>query len=148
MIKNLIYQASLNQLSNRIRTIEERLAALAESKLQETKSSVGDKYETGRAMIQIEEEKAQTQLISTQQQLAALKQVDIERSYVQGCMGSLVHTNYGSYFIAAGIGRITIDQDIIYVISPESPIGQLLLHKKEKDVFLFQDRSYTILQIS
>ncbi len=46
-----------NQLNKRISTIERRLNAMAEARNSETKCVVGDKHETGRTMMHLEEEK-------------------------------------------------------------------------------------------
>ena len=50
------------ELKKQISEITSNLNTIEQSKTQETKSSAGDKFETGRAMMQIEEDKLLGQL--------------------------------------------------------------------------------------
>ena len=50
------------ELKRQISEITSNLDTIEQSKAQETKSSAGDKFETGRAMMQIEEDKLLGQL--------------------------------------------------------------------------------------
>ena len=53
-------------IDNRLRTIQKTINEIQESLTSETKSSAGDKHETGRAMLQLEREKAGNQLAEIQ----------------------------------------------------------------------------------
>jgi len=134
-------------ISNRINTIEAVLKSLEESKNSESKSSVGDKYETGRAMIQLEEEKNKTQLSEALTAKAVLENIKIERKSNQVEIGSFVITNSGPYFIAIGIGKIMIKNELIYSISLESPIGQVLKNKQEGEEVVFNKKTIQIQTI-
>ncbi len=139
-LKKAIYNACLKIISERIHTIETVLQSLEESRNNESKSSVGDKYETGRAMLHLEEEKNKTQLSEALLAKATLESIDLSKAYHKVEMGSFVITNSGKYFIAIGIGKIMIDKELIYVISLDSPIGQLLQSKKVGDSFTFNGK--------
>ena len=52
-IKDLLLQKCIEFVSQKIKTIEHSILELRLAASSETKSSVGDKYETGRAMIQL-----------------------------------------------------------------------------------------------
>jgi len=52
-IKEALYKACEEDTEKRINVIERNLKSIEESRNNETKSSAGDKYETGRAMLQI-----------------------------------------------------------------------------------------------
>ena len=69
-----------------------------ESLDSETKSSAGDKYETGRAMVQIELEKNQAQYNKFLKLKNELKQIDpiVIKSKIE--YGSIVVTNNGNFF--------------------------------------------------
>ncbi len=54
-IKEQLYNYCMTHINNRINNIEDILRSIKEAKNNETKSSAGDKYETSRAMMQIEE---------------------------------------------------------------------------------------------
>ena len=53
-VKQELYQLLLSRLDQDITALEQDVRDLQLSANEETKSSAGDKYETGRAMIQIE----------------------------------------------------------------------------------------------
>ncbi len=60
-LKNQLYKICLDNINKRISTIERRLNAMAEARNSETKCVVGDKHETGRTMMHLEEEKTRMQ---------------------------------------------------------------------------------------
>ena len=62
-LKQAAFDFCKSMILKRIQTIEAVLLSLEESRSNESKSSVGDKYETGRTMLQLEEEKNKTQLL-------------------------------------------------------------------------------------
>ena len=57
-IKQELYKLCLEYVENRFQTIQNTIKEIQESLGSETKSSAGDKHETGRAMLQLEREKA------------------------------------------------------------------------------------------
>lgn len=132
---------------NRINTIESILKSLEESRNSESKSSVGDKYETGRAMIQLEEEKNKTQLIEALAAKSILESIKLEKINAQVIIGSFVITDTSKYFIAIGVGKIIIESEVIYGISIDSPIGQVLKNKKAGEAVSFNGRSIKIMEI-
>ena len=56
-LKKKLYMACECYLQLRFDALKERLDDINESLASETKSSAGDKYETGRAMLHLEKEK-------------------------------------------------------------------------------------------
>ncbi len=129
-IKIKLIQQLNEQLDTQIETAQSAINSAKESKNNETKSSAGDKFETGRAMMQIEQEKNEMQLGKTLQLKSLLKQVDLKKQHETVGFGSLVITNRGKYFIAIGIGKVEVDGEICFAISVDSPVGKLLLGKR------------------
>ena len=74
----------------------------------ETKSSAGDKHETGRAMAQLETEKLTTQLTEANKLKALLQKIDISQKLKTATAGSLVKTNKGLLYISVGLSLIHI----------------------------------------
>lgn len=146
-LKQAAFDYCNNYITDRINTIQEVLSSISESRNNESKSSVGDKYETGRAMLHLEEEKNQTQLLQLMESKNILATINIERKYDKTELGSLVVTNSGNYFIAIGIGKIKMGNEVIYSISLESPIGQVLKNKQEGAEILFNQKKIRIQQI-
>lgn len=60
--KHILHFKCLEFIDNRFKTVQNTIQEIQESLLSEAKSSAGDKHETGRAMLQLEREKAGNQL--------------------------------------------------------------------------------------
>jgi len=114
---------------------------------KETKSSAGDKHETGRAMAQLETEKLTKQLSEALKVEQTLTQINPTTKHKKAGLGSLVTTNNGTFYIAIGLGKIELNDEVIFAISSISPIGKLLIGLKKKESFSFNGRSYSIDEI-
>lgn len=147
-IKHLLYKACESFLKERADTLHEIIAGIQESLQSETKSSAGDKHETGRAMLQLEREKAGNQFAAIQQQQQLLAKVNVDKENSIVSLGSLVQTADGIYFIAISKGLITIENKPYFVVAPQSPIGKLLLGKKQGDQVVFNGKTIQIEAIS
>ena len=64
--KEQLYNLCVTFINNRLLAVKTTLEEIQESLLSETKSSAGDKHETGRAMLQLEREKTGQQLSEIQ----------------------------------------------------------------------------------
>ncbi len=143
-IKIKLIQQLNEQLDTQIETAQSAINSAKESKNNETKSSAGDKFETGRAMMQIEQEKNEMQLGKTLQLKSLLKQVDLKKQHETVGFGSLVITNRGKYFIAIGIGKVEVDGEICFAISVDSPVGKLLLGKRVGEEVAFRENHFLV----
>jgi transcription elongation GreA/GreB family factor len=138
-IKKNLLEACLFFVNKKQQTISSMIASNKKALLSETKSSAGDKHETGRAMIQLEMEKAGDQLAEINEMNAVLKKIDIEKASKIVCLGSLIITNKANYYLAISVGKITINLVDYYAVSTNSPIGKQLLGKKIGDVIPFNN---------
>ncbi len=143
-LKGLIYHKILKELDRKIEVIRGAIASAKDSRNNDTKSSAGDKYETGREMMQIEIEKNEVLLNQTAKQRKELTRINISAPFHKVAFGSLVETNNGIYFISIGIGKVQVGDQTCYAISLASPIGGLLKDKAIGDEVKFQDRAFTI----
>ncbi len=114
----------------------------------ETKSSAGDKHETGRAMAQLETEKLTVQLTEANKLKTLFQKIDNTQKFETIVTGSLIKTNKGLFYLTVGLGKVIIEAKTVFVISTASPIGKLLLNKKEKETFSFNNINYLIERIS
>lgn len=113
----------------------------------ETKSSAGDKHETSRAMAQLETEKLATQLSDALNLKETLSKINTKETTNQIVLGSVVFTNNRNFYVSVSLGKLEIEQEQFFAISPQSPIGKLLLTKKEKDSFSLNGLTYVIEKI-
>lgn len=146
-IKELIYNDLITLLDSKIKVSVKAIKSATESRDADTKSSVGDKYESGRAMMHIEQEKNEVQMALALKQKNELSQIDIHNKYLKVGYGCLVVTNQGSYFISIGIGKLDMDEENIFAISLASPVGKQLEGRKKGDTFQFQGREFIIKDI-
>lgn len=146
-IKKQLYQACLQNIEKRISNAQEALDAAIAAGNEETKSSAGDKHETARTMMQIEQDKARTQLIKAMLLKNKLTQIKTNNKGDKVTRGALAITGAGKFFIAIGIGKINLEGDIYYAISPEAPIALAMINKKEQEIVRFQDKEFVVHKI-
>ncbi|WP_418512591.1 3-oxoacyl-ACP synthase [Corallibacter sp.] len=146
-VKQTLHIKSLEVVESQITTILNVIKGIQEALLSETKSSAGDKHETGRAMLQLEREKAGNQLANTENLKHVLYKIDASsHSKIIG-LGSVVFTSQNHYFIAISIGKLTTETNNFYAISPTTPIGKLLMGKTEGDIIVFNNQKIKIDQV-
>lgn len=145
--KEGVYQECLEAINQRLLICEKNLAMLQESLTSETKSSAGDKHETGRAMIQLEREQLGQQLAKIEREQALLMKINPKLNSEIVCLGSLVITSGHSYFIAIGLGKVIWNGQEFYAISLDSPIGQLLVGKRLGEQLSFAGKTFEIQAI-
>ena len=133
-------------ISKRKKVIEDVILEIETALLSETKSSAGDKHETGRAMLQLEREKAGNQLREVQNVVETLSKVNGDIASKTVSLGSIVYTTQANYFIAISAGQLTVDSDSFYAISPNTPMGQLLIGKTVGAEVSFNKTSIKILK--
>ena len=145
--KELIHKCS-EHVDARIAAIQTAMDSIFESKLAETKSSAGDKFETGRAMMHAEEQKLITQMHHAKSDLETISGLPKKTANEQIGPGNLVATSRGHYLISIGVGKVTVDGVIYFCISTASPIGAKLSGKIAGDQIEFNGRAIDILEIS
>jgi len=147
-LKKHIYQRLAQVIDKKVETARLMVKSTEESRNSETKSSVGDKHETGRAMMQREEEQHRAQLANTLELKNILTKIDMGKAFSKVEFGSLVMTSQGTYFLSIGLGEIEVGEKKYFAISPASPLGQALLNKVVGDKVLFLDKDYVIAEIA
>lgn len=151
--KQTVWLHCKNLLEQRIYNAQLAMKTAQESANSEDKSSAGDKYETSRAMGQLDRDMNAKQLAEAQTELHALMKINIELLSEIAIAGSMVETNHGIYFIAAGIGAVEFPPGVIprhskvVILSPKAPLALAMLGKKRGDVFLFNEKKFEIVAI-
>lgn len=148
MNKPALHQHLLQLLQNKLNVLEASFAEKREDLLSESKSTAGDKHETGRAMIQLEQEKLSGQLLQVQKQRDMLLRINPEREYKTVQAGALVQTNKGMFYITTGLGQVELEGISVFAIAPTSPVAQAMLGKKASENFEFNSNKQTILKIT
>ncbi len=126
-LKAALYDACQNFITKREEVILSSIKSHQAALQSETKSSAGDKHETGRAMLQLEMEKASKQLNGVYEMKQVLNKIDTSLNEKKARLGSLLYTNKGQYYLAISAGELTINGSTYYAVSVDAPIGKLLL---------------------
>jgi len=128
-MKEQLHQHLLDLVSDKLDVINLAFAEKREDLLSESKSTAGDKHETGRAMIQLEQEKLSGQMLQLNAQLEILHRINPAQPSKTVRSGSLVHTDQGVFYLAIGIGPVKFDRNTYLCIAPTAPIGLAMLGK-------------------
>lgn len=142
--KNKLKQAAQQLIEQRMaaaKTIIDNAQAAANS---EEKSSAGDKYETARAMNQLEKEMHSKQLAQQLKELALLHEVKTDVVYPAAVTGACVECAAFTFFIGAGLGKQTVDGKPVIFLSPMAPLAKALLNKKAGEHFVFNGKETII----
>ncbi len=145
--KNGLKQAAQQLIEQRIAAAKTLINNAQEAANSEEKSSVGDKYETARAMSQLEKEMHSKQLAQQIRELALLHEVKTDVIYASATMGACIECANLTFFIAAGLGKQTINGKLIIFLSPQAPLARLLQNKKAGESFVFNGKETVIEQV-
>lgn len=146
-MKESLLKFCWDYVNNRASRLKKQSDALQESLNSETKSTAGDKHETGRAMVQLEQEKLAQQFQELERVREVLKKIDIDRKSSTIRLGSWVKTSFAEYYIAISAGSFEKEGTKVYCISTSSPIAQLLMGKCKGEEFVFNGNSHLILEL-
>jgi hypothetical protein len=142
-LKTKLLDECKRQLAYKVKSLRATIAGINESANVESKSSAGDKHETGRAMMQLEQEKLARQL-----QELLLQQLDLEKinPHVRTEKigpGSLIETSNGTFFIATAMGKVQLESKEVLVVSAQSPIGKKFAENQGEN-FVLNHKIYSI----
>ncbi|GAA4892435.1 hypothetical protein GCM10023311_16150 [Flaviramulus aquimarinus] len=146
-IKKSLYNQCQEFVGKRFQIIQNTINEIQVSLRSETKSSAGDKHETGRAMLQLEREKAGRQLAEIQKTKELLLKVNINKTSKTIGLGQVVYTSNANYFIAISAGALQVNDDLFYAVSSNTPIGQLLIGKHVGNTVTFRNETFKIEQV-
>jgi len=147
MLSELLYGHCQKYIEAKRLLLEEQKKVLQGALMSESKSSAGDKHETGRAMVQLEREKLGNQIAELEQNQQKLNTLKNHKTTTSVSLGSVVLTDKENYYISIATNFCEIDAKKYYCISAQSPIGKLLIGKKVNDKIEFNKRLSTILEI-
>lgn len=157
MDKKRLIEHCRSQLRTRLDDLLHQQQELESGLTGETKSTAGDKHETGRAMLHLEIDQLKRQSAEaafTLDRFNALFEnngsnpVHSEENRSEAIRaGSLVLTNNGYFLLSVAGGRMFFENQTCYLISSDSPLGKKLTGSNVNDVFELNGMSYSIDQI-
>ncbi|MCK0161256.1 3-oxoacyl-ACP synthase [Allomuricauda sp. F6463D] len=147
MMKKACLEFCWEYVDGRSARLKKQGIALQESLGSETKSSAGDKHETGRAMVQLEQEKLGQQLQELEITRSILNKINLETPSNKIRLGSLVKTSMAYYYISISAGGFKYNDVTVYCISANAPIAKLLIGKENGEHYVFNGISQVILDV-
>ena len=146
-IKEELYNQCQDFVNKRLQTVQNTITSNQKALTSETKSSAGDKHETGRAMLQLEMEKAGQQLSGVSLMKETLAKIDISKTSKIASLGSLIITEKANYFLSISAGKLKAEAEIYFAISVSSPIGKALLGKGINEELVFNGEKIMIKEV-
>ncbi len=146
-IKKKLHEACLTFVTARLALEQKGLAEAFETANADTKSSAGDKYETGRAMAHLDQEKFSRMIAETSELRERLMKIDPLRQCESVVPGAAVVTNRGSFYCAISAEDVEINGEEFCTISLASPLGLALAGKVVGESVQFRNLIFVIEEI-
>lgn len=148
VLKSEILKHLISLQVERLAELNQYQKDLSESLQSESKSTAGDKHDTSRAMIHLEQEKLQHQYQELNYQFQRLKEISVLKALDIVSFGALVETETDLFLLGASLGKKMVDGHFIYCIGMEAPISQSILNKRVGDSLFFNGKVSEIKSIS
>lgn len=148
MNKNIVIQKIREVLTEKLHIAQQAMLQAQESANSEQKNTAGDKYETAKAMSQIERDQYAMQYQQHSDTLAQFDSIDFTKSNSRVELGALVATNMRWLLIAVNSGDRVINGNFYTAISPNSPLAKALWGKQAGDKVEFMGKKWIINNIS
>jgi len=145
--KQKIHTHYSQQVQDKIDVFKDMILALTEDSKNDAKGSAGDKHETALSMMHIEQEKLNRKLAEILEQKIILDKINVTINSPKISLGSLVQANGMLLFLSTALPKITIDNKVVFAVSPQSPLGSKLIGNELGFVFEINGTQYTIEEI-
>ena len=146
-LKRQLHDACREHLFKREQAIRGALQEAQAAANEETKSSAGDKHETGRAMMQLETEKLGAQLQEVLREQEKLQRIRPDKHCQSVEPGALVMTDKLQLYFAISAGKIVVGGQTYYALSLQTPLGKAALGRQEDESFAQLEQVYRIKKI-
>jgi transcription elongation GreA/GreB family factor len=146
--KSAVYQTAISQLKQKEALLAEERKNIIESILEEEKNSAGDKYETSRENMTQDLNSLEKQIKQSKldlDELYRLQSIKDTPPTVQE--GALVQLGSDWFLLAVSVGQVKVDDKQVFLLSKNSPLGELLLGKKKNEAIQFRGKPQIITEI-
>ncbi|MFM2195306.1 MAG: hypothetical protein RL092_906 [Bacteroidota bacterium] len=145
--KSALLEACLSILIKRIEEFQATERSAQESAAGDTKSSMGDKHETSRELLQQEREMNGRRMAEALRQKEELERILPDSQFTQIQTGAFAETSLGWFFFSTALGFVSVGTEKVAVVSMASPIGQALKGKASGESVSFQGKALLIKHI-
>jgi len=146
--KQAVYHTAINQLKQKEALLSEERKNIIESILEEEKNSAGDKYETSRETM--------TQDLNSLEKQIKQSKLDLEELYRLQTIkdtsptvqeGALVQLGKEWFLLAVSVGQVKVADKHVFLLSKNSPLGDLLVGRKKLESIQFRGKTQTISEL-
>ncbi|OOG69600.1 hypothetical protein [Algoriphagus sp. A40] len=146
--KAKVYQTAITQLKDKEVLLSTERKNIIESILEEEKNSAGDKYETSRETMTQDLNTLETQIKQSKFDLEELYRLQtIKETPPSVQEGALIKLGMDWFLIAVSIGQVKVEDSKVFLMSKNSPLGELLIGKKKKDQVNFRGKMHLIEEL-
>lgn len=146
--RNTVIAAVEASLQSALTEGRAELEALRASLTKETKSTAGDKHETGRAMVQLDIEQAGERLARTEAMEGLFRRLELDRPRHEVGPGAWVETQLGHFFIGIPLGAVTLPEGSrLQAISADAPIAVALRGRTAGETIPFRGQDWTVVAV-
>ena len=146
-IKEQLYLKCAEYVSQRMQNVQVAINSAGESGNDETKSSAGDKHETGRAMMQLEQEKNGKQLQEVHELQKLFEKIEPSKIATKAQLGALVLTDKQNFYISISAGKMIVENETYWAVSPQAPLAKKLIGLSLGEKMEFNGSFFTIREI-
>ena len=146
LIKPALHALCQAFIAQRIAAARTAMRAAQESSSSETKSSAGDKYETGREMANAERDRNAAHMQQAQQLQAELGRINPEATCDTVRPGALVSTSMGQFYISISAGKL--DGVDVFAVSPAAPVAVALKGLRAGGQAVFNGKTVWVLAVT
>lgn len=143
-IKSKLIKSCVDYVEARISRFNETMKELEEALKPESRSCMGDKYETSRAMLHLEFEKVSGQVEQFNNLRRTASLLEKQPVLPKAGFGSAVKTTAANYFIAIPAGEIKVGDESYYAVGIHSPVALQLIGKGVGEEFNINGRTMKI----
>ena len=145
--KQKVHAQYLQLVQDKIDVFRDRISALTEDSKNDAKGSAGDKHETALSMMHLEQEKANYKLQEYLAQHDILRKIDLTQVPTKVIIGSLVQVNKMWLYVSVALPKISIDDQTVFAISPQSPLGLKIFGQSHGFSFALNGTRFEIITI-
>jgi len=146
-LKHKTLQYYKQQVQDRLDAFRDMVAELTEGAANDAKGSAGDKHETALSMMHIEQEKLNRKISEFLEQQAVLERINPDNLSAKIVLGSLVIANGIYLFVSAALPKIKVEGNSVIALSPQSPLGSVMMGKEVGETFAVNGTTYIIQEI-
>ncbi|GAC1376228.1 MAG: hypothetical protein NVSMB30_21270 [Hymenobacter sp.] len=145
MTKPRLHAACQAFIAQRIEAAHTAMQAAQESSNSETKSSAGDKYETGREMANAERDRNAAHMQQARQRQSELARISPDVACDTVRPGALVSTSLGQFYVSTSAGQL--EGTHVIAVSAAAPVAVALKGLRAGEEVVFNGQTVRVLAV-